>query len=185
MVSVTSLWIPVLLSAVLVFVASSLVHMVFTYHRADYGKLAAEDDVMAALRPFRIPPGDYLVPCGGGPKDAADPAFQEKMKAGPVILMTVMPNGGTGLGASLVQWFLYCIVVGVFAAYVGGLALAPGADYRTVFRVTSTVAFTGYVLALWQNSIWFKRSWATTARSTVDGLGYALLVGGTFGWLWP
>ena len=85
----------------------------------------------------------------------------------------------------LTLWFIYCVVVAKFAAYVAGLALAPGAPYMTVFRITGTVAFAGYALALAQHSIWYQRSWMTTARSMFDGLVYALLTAGTFGWLWP
>jgi hypothetical protein len=89
------------------------------------------------------------------------------------------------MGANLVQWFLYSVVISVFAAYVTGRVLQPGADYLEVFRVAGTVTFMGYAMALPQFSIWYKRSWATTLRSMGDGLLYALLTGGTFGWLWP
>src|SRR5712671_2292727 len=98
MVSIPSLWLPILLSAVAVFVASSLIHMVLKYHRSDYGKVPAEDEVMDALRKFNIPPGDYLVPCAGGPEAHKDPAFQEKIKKGPVLMMTVMRGFGEGMG---------------------------------------------------------------------------------------
>ncbi len=179
MVPVTSLWMPILLSAVLVFVASSILHMVLPFHRTDYRKVPAEDDVMDALRRFKIPPGDYMMPCSGGPEAMRDPAFREKMNKGPVAIVTVMNNGPMSMGSNLAQWFVYCVVVGVFAAYIAGHALAPGSTYRAIFR------FAGYALALWQNTIWYKRAWTTTLKSTIDGLIYGLLTAGTFGWLWP
>jgi len=37
MVPIAALWIPILLSAVIVFVASSIIHMLLPYHRSDYG----------------------------------------------------------------------------------------------------------------------------------------------------
>jgi hypothetical protein len=185
MVPLTSLWMPVLLSAVLVFVASSVMHMLFTYHQSDYGRLPAEDQVMAALRPFNLAPGDYMAPRAGSAKEMGSPVLQEKLKKGPVFMMTVMPSGPMAMGGTLAQWFVYCCIVGLFVAYVTGRALGVGADYREVFRMASTVAFVGYTLALWQNSIWYKRKWTTTIKSTVDGFVHALLVGGTFGWLWP
>lgn len=40
-------------------------------------------------------------------------------------------------------------------------------------------------LALLQNSIWYKRKWSSTLKSMADGLVYALVTAGTFGWLWP
>ncbi len=185
MVSVMSLWLPILLSAVIVFVASFIIHMVLRYHRTDHGRLPAEDEVADALRKAAVPPGDYVFPYGGGPGAMKDPVFIEKMKRGPVGVLTVIRSGPPSMGPSLAQWFLYCVVVGIFAAYIAGRALGAGAPYLAVFRFAGCTAFVGYALALWQNSIWYKRKWSTTAKSTFDGLLYGLLTGGTFGWLWP
>lgn len=185
MVPVMSLWIPILLSAVIVFVASSIIHMVLTYHRTDYRKVPSEDQALEALRKVSIPPGDYMMPHAGSPSQMKDPAFIDKMKKGPVAVLTVMPSGPPSMGTNLAQWFLYCVAVGVFAAYIAGRALAPGADYLEVFRFAGCTAFVAYAVALWQNSIWYKRAWSTTLKSTLDGLVYGLLTGGTFGWLWP
>lgn len=185
MVSVMSLWLPILLSAVIVFVVSSIIHMVLGYHRSDFGKVPAEDEVMDALRKFNISPGDYVIPCAGSPKEMGTPEFIEKTTKGPVAFMTVMPSGPPSMGKSLVQWFVYCIVVGIFAAYIAGRALEPGAHYLAVFRFAGCTAFVGYALGLWQNSIWYKLSWSVTIKSTFDGLVYGLLTAGTFGWLWP
>ncbi len=185
MISVMSLWLPILLSAVFVFVVSSIIHMVFTYHRSDFGKVPAEDDVMDALRKFNIPPGDYVIPCAGSSAEMKTPEYTEKTMKGPVAFMTVIPSGPPAMGASLAQWFLYCIVVGIFAAYIASRALDPGAHYLSVFRFAGATAFAGYGLALLQNSIWYKRSWSATLKSVFDGLVYALLTAGTFGWMWP
>jgi len=185
MVPVTSLWAPIVLGAVLVFVVSSIIHMVLPYHRSDYGRLPSEDEVMEALRRFKIPPGDYLFPNPGTPDRMRSQEFLDKMKRGPVAMMTMMESGAPAMGKQLASWFLYLIVVGIFAGYVAGRALRPGAEYLVVFRFTGTVAFVGYTLALWQHTIWYKRSVATTAKSTFDGLIYALLTAGAFGWLWP
>lgn len=185
MVPVLSLWLPILVSAVIVFVASSIIHMVLPFHRSDYRKLSSEDEAMEALRKFRIPPGDYLVPCAGSPKEMNAPAFVEKVTKGPVAVMTVMPSGRPSMGPRLAQWFIYCVVVSIFAAYIAGRALQPGAHYLSVFRFAGCTAFVGYALALWQNTIWFRRNWVVTLKSTIDGLIYGLLTAGTFGWLWP
>jgi hypothetical protein len=185
MVSTLSLWLPILLAAVIVFVASSIIHMLLPYHRKDFGKVSDEDGVMDALRKFDIPPGEYVIPCAGSPKEMGSPEFIEKMKKGPVAFMTVMESGPPSMTVSLVQWFFYCILVGIVAAYITGRALEPGAHYLAVFRFAGTTAFVGYALALMQNSIWYKRSWSVTIKSMFDGLVYALLTAGTFGWLWP
>jgi hypothetical protein len=185
MVPVTSLLVPILLAAVVVFVASSALHMMLSYHKKDFRALPAEDEVMAALGPMNIPPGDYVIPHATDSKEWQSEAFLEKANRGPVAFMTVVPNGPPKMGASLAQWFVYCLIVGLFAAYITGLALGPGADYMRVFRIASATAFTGYSLALLQNSIWYKRNWSATLKSMADGLLYALLTGGVFGWLWP
>jgi hypothetical protein len=184
-VSLVSLWVPILLSAVLVFVVSSVIHMMLGYHASDFAKVPSEDGVMDAVRPFNIPPGDYMMPHAGSSAAMKDPAYLEKHKRGPVATMTVFPSGELAMGSSLVQWFLYAVVVSLFAAYVAGRALGPGAPYLEVFRFAGVVAFAGYALALPQQSIWFKRKWSTTLKSAFDGLVYALITAGTFGWLWP
>ena len=185
MVPMSSLWIPILLSAVFVFVLSSIVHMMLGYHAGDFGKFPAEDDTMAALRKLGIPPGDYVFPCGGSAKAMKDPAFLKKLEAGPVGTITILPPGGFAMGKRLVMWFVYSIVVGLFAAHVAGTTLGPGTPYKMVFHTVALTAFAGYVLALWQSPIWKGTKWSTTLKMTFDGLLYALLTAGTFGWLWP
>ena len=139
---------------------------------------------MEALRRVGVGPGNYMMPHAGSPAAMKDPAFKEKWEKGPRAFMIVMGKGAS-MGKSLVLWFLYCLVVGVFAAYVAGRAVGPGAEYLSVFRFAGTTAFVGYTLALWQNSIWYQIKLSTTIKSTVDGLIYALLTAGAFGWLWP
>ena len=159
--------------------------MLLPIHKSDFRKLPDEDGVMDALRKAGVGPGDYMFPHAGSMADLKSPAFTEKRTRGPVASMTVMESGPVSMGPSLAQWFLYCVVVGVFAAYVAGRALEPGAHYLKVFRFAGVTAFVGYSLALWQNSIWYKRAWTTTLKANVDGLVYGLLTAGTFGWLWP
>jgi hypothetical protein len=180
-----SLWIPILVSAVLAFIASSVIHMALGYHKSDFVKVPAQDDVMSALRSFHIPPGDYMMPCPDSMADMKSPAFIERRDKGPNLVMTVMPNGPYAMGSSMAKWFVYLIVVNLFGAYIAGHALPPGAQYLEVFRIIGATTFMGYALALWQDSIWYHRKMGTTIRNTIDGLIYALLAGGVFGWLWP
>ena len=108
-----------------------------------------------------------------------------EMEAGPMAFMTVMPNGAPKMGGQLLQWFVYSAIVGVFAAYIAGHALGPGAHYLAVFRFVGATAFMCYTVAGWQASIWYRREWSTTLKNTFDGLVYACLTAGVFGWLWP
>jgi len=185
MISIVSLWLPILLSAVFVFIVSSIIHMVFKYHNNDFVQVPKEDEVMDALRKFDIPPGDYAVPRAGSMEAMKSPEFVEKTKKGPVLFMTVLQPGMPAMGGQLTMWFVYSVLIGIFAAYVAGRALTPGVHYLTVFRFVGATAFAGYSLALLQNSIWYKRNWSATLKSMFDGLIYALVTAGTFGWLWP
>jgi hypothetical protein len=185
MVPLTSLWVPILLSAVIVFIASAIAHMVLPFHRKDWRGLPSEAEAMDALRKLNIPPGDYMMPHGEGPSSMKDPAFIERITKGPVAIMTVMKSGPPRMTHELVQWFLFCALVSLVAGYVASRAAEFGADYLDVFRFAGTVAFAAYALRGWPESIWYKRSWGTTLRDTIDGLVYALLTAGTFGWLWP
>jgi hypothetical protein len=186
MVSILSLWMPIAISAVLVFFASSVIHMLLPYHKSDFRKVPDEDAVLDALRPFSIPPGDYAIPYAESAEAMRSESYRGKVERGPVAFMTVVePSAVFSMAPSLVQWFLYSVIVGVFAAYVGGRTLGSGAEYIDVFRLTGTVAFACYSMALMQRSIWYKQNWTTTGKSMFDGLIYAVLTAGTFGWLWP
>lgn len=185
MVPLAALWLPILVSAGIVFVVSAVINMAGLWHKNDYPRVPDEERLRAALRPFALPPGDYMVPRAQSSAEARSPAFLAAMKEGPNLMLTVLPNETYQLSRNLVQWFVYLLVVSLFAAYVAGRALPPGSNYLDVHRFAGTTAFLSYTVALWQMSIWYQRAWSTTLKSTLDGLIYALLVGGTFGWLWP
>jgi hypothetical protein len=180
-----SLLVPILVAAVIVFIASSVIHMFTPFHKGDVKRVPNEDGVMSALRNFNLEPGDYAMPLAASMAAMGSPEFQAKMAAGPVVMMTVRPSGKFTMTPSLIQWFIYSIVVSLFAGYISGVALAPGADYLKVFQVAGCVAFVGYGMGLPQASIWGGKNWGTTLRGMADGLLYGLLTGGTFGWLWP
>lgn len=152
MVSVFSLGLPIMLSAVAVFLASWVMHAMLSYHHDDHRKMPAEDEVLEALHRFKLPPGDYMLPKPASMKDMASPEYKARLAKGPVLMATVFKGGAFNMGPALLQWFIYCLVVGLFAGYVAGLAHGPGARYMAVFRVVGTVAFCGYALALWQDT---------------------------------
>jgi hypothetical protein len=184
MVSIPALWLPILVAAVLVFVVSSLVHMVLGYHRSDYRKLPNEDEVTAVLRGASLSPGLYHFPhCSH--KEMGTPEMIAKFKRGPVGLLTVMPSAAPAMPKFLGQWFGYCLLVSVFVAYLAGRTLAPGTPYLEVFRVAGTGAFLAYGLSEIVGSIWRGQLWGVTLKNLFDGLLYALVTAGAFGWLWP
>ena len=184
MTGLSVLWLPILVSAVFVFIASSVIHMASPWHKSDYPKLANEQQVMDAMRPLGVPPGDYFVPRPANREEMRSQTFLEKTRQGPIMLFTIMPPG-MSMGRNLALWFVYCVVVSIFAAYIAGRAVPPATPYLQVFRFAGATAFIGYSAALWQMSIWYRRAWTTTIKATIDGLIYAGLTAGAFGWLWP
>jgi hypothetical protein len=184
MVPLTALWLPIVLSAVIVFVASSIMHMVLPYHHGDYRQLPQEDKVVAALRAAGLTRGAYVFPfCTH--KEMKTPAAIEKYKQGPVGMMTVFPSGPPVMPKFLGLWFGYCLIIAFFVAYLTGRTVAPGTPYLAVFRVAGTAGFLGYGLGLLPNGIWRGQPWSTVLKDVFDGLIYGLLLAGTFGWLWP
>jgi hypothetical protein len=184
MVALTALLLPILVSAVIVFVASSIIHMVLPFHRSDYRQLPEEEKLLAALRPAGLTPGLYHFPfCTH--KEMNSPAVQEKFKQGPVGMLTVFPSGPIAMPKFLGMWFAYCLIIGVFVAYLAGHTMAPGAPYRAVFRVAGTGAFLAFGLGPLVNGIWKGLPWSVVFKEAFDGLIYSLLAAGTFGWLWP
>ena len=185
MVALMDLWLPILLSAVFVFVASSIIHMAIPIHKGDYGKLPGEADVLESMRGQKVAPGSYMFPCADSMKAMATPEMIEKLNQGPVGYLTVIPNGPIAMGKALMHWFVYSVVIAIFVGYLGTFSLEPGAAYGMVFRVTGTAAILGYSMNSVVDSIWKGVSWSITAKYVFDGIVYGLVTAGTFGWLWP
>jgi hypothetical protein len=185
MVAIASLWLPIVLAAVAVFIVSSILHMVLTYHRSDYRPLPDERETLAGLRRAAAAPGLYQFPHCGSPKEMGTPEMMAKFEEGPVGILTLMPNRPMGLGRFLGLWFGYCLLVSFFLAYVASRTVAPGTDYLQVFRVVGTVGFLAYGLSNVVDSIWKAYPWSVTCKHVFDGLLYALVSAGVFGWLWP
>jgi hypothetical protein len=185
MVTLMQLWAPIILSGVLVFIASSLVHMVIKWHAPDYKRLPNEDDVRAVMRKGNPAPGQYITPWCGDMKDMKSPEMQQKFKEGPVGFFYIRPSGMGGMGAQLGQWFIFNLVVSGFVACVLARTTQSGAVYMQIFPVAATVAFLGYGAGSIPGGIWMGKPWIVVFKELVDGLLYGLLTAGAFGWLWP
>ena len=185
MVYLSALWLPILLSAVFVFVASSIIHMVLQFHKGEYKQLPGEASILEAMRTEGVARGEYTLPCAGSLKDAGTPEMQQKYQQGPCGYLTIIPNGAPAVGKGLVLWFLYSVLISACVAYVAGRTLVVGTEYLTVFRVTGSVAFLAYAAAIIPNSIWKGAPWSSTLKHVLDGLVYGVVTAGVFGWLWP
>jgi len=181
----STLWLPILVSAVFVFVVSSIIHMAVQYHKADYKRLSDEAGVLDGLRSAGLEPGNYMFPGCDSMKEMGSPEMIEKYNRGPVGFLTLFPNGPMAMGKSLIQWFIYSLLISVFVAYLTNLTQAPGSEFMAVFRVSGTIAVLAYATAHIPNSIWMGSSWGSTVRFVIDGILYGLATAAAFAWLWP
>ena len=179
--TIITLWLPILVAAVVAFIAGSVIWMAMPWHKTDWSKTADEEAVRAALK--STPPGMYTVPNVKERAEFANPEVKQKLEDGPQAFITVIPAGMSQMGGKLLLMFLYNLLVAIVCAYIVSRTLAAGADYLAVFRVSGTVAFVAYGVAYVQESIWFGRDWSMTAKTFLDALIYAVLTGGVFGWL--
>ncbi len=184
MIFIVELWLPILLSAVYIFLVSILVHMVLQMHNNDHTCLPDEEGALKMFRGQGLAPGSYVFPhpqCG---KEYGSEEMKAKIKQGPVGFITVFDANGFNMGKNLLKWFLFTGLVSVFVAYITNLALTAEADYLQVFRVAGTAAFLGYALPALQDNIWKGQSFNITLKFVFDGTLYALTTAGTFAWLW-
>ncbi len=184
MLSLSALWICILVATVLVFVVSSVLHMMLPIHKGDYRKLPKEAELLTAMRTHGVVPGTYSFPFPDSMKDMASPEMIEKYKQGPVGSVTVLPNGVPAIAKSLVLWLLYLAIVSIFVAYLATIGLSDPSAMQ-VFRFTSTAALLGYGIPHLHESIWKGQSWIVTAKFILDGVIYSLVTGATFVLLWP
>lgn len=178
--TIMSLWLPIIVTAVVMFIAGSVIWMFMPWHKTEWQKTPDEEAVRAALK--GCPPGMYTVP-NANPADFKNPDVQKKLVDGPQGFITIVPSGMPAMGGKLVMMFAYNLVVATICAYMVSRTLEVGADYLSVFRVSGTVAFIAYGMAYVQESVWFGRKWSATMTTFLDALIYALLTGGIFGWL--
>lgn len=184
MLSIAQLWLPALLSAIGVFIASAILHMVLKFwHRHDYKGFVNEDEVRDAIRRNAAAPGVYALPyCRM--EDMKKPETAEKFRQGPVGLLTLRRPGPMRMGPSLVRWFIFCLIVSAFCAYVASSTMTAGASLRQVFRVVGTIGFMAYAFAAVPAGIWGGRPWSLVIKDVIDGLIYGLITGALFAWLW-
>jgi hypothetical protein len=185
MSALLQLWLPILLSSVVVFVASSLIHMLTKWHAGDYRKLPDQEKARAAIGALRIPPGDYCLPRPDNMKDMGTPEFLDKLRQGPRVIMTVQPNEVVNMGKMLAAWFLYIVAISFCSGLAALHAVGDPPSHTRIFHFVGITALMGYSGALAQMAIWYGRSWTTTIKSMIDGLIYALLTAETFSLLWP
>lgn len=183
--SIIALWLPVVVAAVAVFVASSLIHMVFKWHASDYRPLANEDEVQAVLRAGNPTPGQYVLPhCADMAAMQSEPMLS-KYRAGPVGFIQVLPSGDPDMRGSLVKWFVFNLVVAALAALIAAHVLGHGVSAVEAGHLAAILSFLTYGGGSIQSGIWMGKRWGSVAKDQLDALIYAAVTGFVFIWLWP
>jgi len=185
MSAIASLWMPILATAVLVFIASSLIHMVFKWHNTDYKKLANEDDVRAVVRAGSPAPGQYVIPHCQDMKEMGGDDMKKKFVDGPIAFMTVRKNGLPEMGPCLTQWFFFCLLIAAIAGWVAACSVGFGANVRQAGCLVGMMSLLAYGGGSLQMGIWFGKPWGSVAKDILDSIIYALISGLVFMWLWP
>lgn len=181
-----SLWLPILLSAVTVFVISSLIHMVIKWHASDYTSLPNEDAVRAAIRAGNPAPGRYVIPHCADMKDMGSDAMKQKYAEGPVGHLTLIAPGAPNMGKYLGLWFLWSLAIAVVAGFLASRLIAMDhAHCRAAAKLVFAVTFIAHGFGTVAESIWMGRPWSSSAKHLLDAALYGLGCGAVFCWLWP
>lgn len=183
---ITELWMPILVAAVGVFIASSLIHMVFKWHNSDYRKLANEDEVRAAIRASSPAPGQYALPHCTDMKQMAAPEMQRKFAEGPIAFVVLKPAGPPNMAPMLGQWFVMNLVVAALAAYIASKTLlVMPSTFLGVCREVGVITFLAYAGGSVSGGIWMGKPWGSVAKEALDAIIYGVVSALAFAWLWP
>ncbi len=180
MVTVTSLLLPTLLSAVALFFASFLAWMVLPIHRKDWVKLDKEDDFMNSTRELGISSGSYMFPGCENAAEMKSEEYQKKWEAGPAGIITVFPK--VNMGKNMGLTFAYFLVVSFCLGYLATLANKTDADFMDVFRFVSTAGLMTFLAAIVQHAIWFH---SRIVGHVIESIAYAVITGLIFAAMWP
>jgi hypothetical protein len=175
-------WMAILASAVVVWVYYALAWMLLPHHHKDFHKLPNEDAVIAAIKGLSIPAGSYTFPHATTMKEQSDPAFVEKFKTGPCGMINIWPP--INMGRNMVLSLIVYLIVSIFVAYLGSLALPSDTPFLRVMQVTGTAAVMAYSFGFLCNAIWFHAGRNAIISNLVDGIIAGALTGAIFGWLW-
>ena len=184
-VPVSALWLPILLSAVVVFIASAILHMILPWHKGDCRQLPDEPKVLDALRSAGVTPGRaYRFPyCTM--KEMKSPETTEKFKRGPVGTLTILASGPPAMGKYLGLWFGFCILTSVIVGCFASMGHGPHTEHHELFHFIFVTSFLAYGYGQLVDSIWKGQTWGVTLKHVFDGFIYALVTAETFSLLWP
>jgi len=177
------LWLPILVSAAVVFALSAASHMLLPWRTGEFGHVPAAERLQAAVRD--LPPGQYAFPAGPDPRERGSKASLERWAAGPSGWLTIVPRGSVRMGRNLGLSFLVYLAVSFLCAYVATFALGEAPGRLAIVRLVSTVGVMTYAVGTSFTSIWFSRPWKAYAADVLDALVQGFAMAAVFAWLWP
>lgn len=177
------LWLPILLSAVAVWIVSAIVWMALPHHKRDFIALPDEDAFIDFIRKSGIEPGNYVFPDFRGSEAMKSEKIQNLLEKGPVGHLSVWPAPLT-MGGKLVATFIVYLAVSMMIAYLTRVALPGAAPFPKVFQVAATAGVLAYCFSFIPNGVWFGAYTRTIVASFVDGIVYGCITGAIFAWFW-
>jgi hypothetical protein len=196
----TELWMPILVSAVVTWIAGAVIWMALPHHKKDMSELPNQKDVIEKIRALGLPPGNYMFPGGGCSKEAMkDPEVQRCWKEGPLGFISLWKTPPK-MGPSMIGTFCVNLAVSVTIAYlawvtiggveagtmggVAGVEARPGLTFLSVFQVTGTAGILAYAFSHIPNALWFGTAKRAIVMNIIDGVVYGCITGAIFAWLW-
>ena len=176
-----SLWLPILLSSIGLFIASFIAWTLLPHHKGDFSQIPDEDAFLETLRAMNITQGQYMFPYCGTPEIRNSEEFKQKEQQGPNGLINVFP-GACNMGMNMLCTYIFFLCVSFCLAYLATLGLQPGDDFMKVFRFVGTAGILAFCAGGIQGAIWFQRK---IAMDLLDGIVYGLITGAIFAALWP
>jgi hypothetical protein len=185
-----SLWLPILLSAAAVWIASMIVGMALPHHKQDWIGLPdppGEDGFMDYLRKSGLKPGNYLFPDFRGREALKSEKVEKALKEGPVGHLSVWQTPLT-MGGKMVGTFIVYLVVSALIAYLTRVALPPipgPTPFAKVFQFATTAGVLAYCFSFIPNALWWGSYKRTIVANVIDGILYAAITGAIVAWRWP
>jgi hypothetical protein len=184
-VNLPALWLPIVVAAVVVFIASFLEWVVLPHHKPDFKRPPNETDLLGLIRDKGIGAGQYMFPYCGDWSEMKDPEKKKRYEAGPHGLLCVWP-GPPNMAQNMLLSLIVYLLVAVFVGYLATLTpLTREADFLAVFRFTGAAGVLAYTFGFLPGAIWFRSSPRATVMNIIDAVVNGLLVGVVFGLLWP
>jgi hypothetical protein len=184
MADLMGLWLPIVAAAIAVFVASSLVHMVFKWHKSDFGRLSDEDEVQSVLRKAGAARGQFIVPYCQDMKESQSEAMKAKYIAGPIASITVFPSGVPTMGPMLGKWFVQNLVFATIAAAIALQVYGRGEHGHEAGHLAGLLTALAYGGGSIGQGVWMGKPWRVVALDLLDALIYGTVTALVFWKLW-